>query len=109
MAKWLYIVETNCADPKREAEFNEWYDKIHVPDVMEVTGFIRAERYLDNEPGEGRGKFVAMYEIETENIDATIKTLRDKVEEKRKLGRMRDDLAQLVTRRICKLLNASSG
>ena len=109
MAKWLYIVESNAADPKREAEYNEWYDKIHVPDVLEVKGFIRAIRYEDTEPAEGKGKFIAMYEIESDDIDGTIKALRDKVEEKRKAGRMRDDLVSLVARRTCKQISSSSG
>ena len=30
MAKWIYKVESNCSDPKREAEFNECYDNTHV-------------------------------------------------------------------------------
>jgi hypothetical protein len=37
MAKWLLIVETNCSDPARESEFDEWYDRIHLPDVLYTT------------------------------------------------------------------------
>jgi hypothetical protein len=29
----------------RDAEFNEWYDAEHVPDVLALPGFVRAERF----------------------------------------------------------------
>ena len=38
VAKWLVIVESNCVDPAREDEFNEWYNKIHLPDLMPKRG-----------------------------------------------------------------------
>lgn len=40
----LLLVFTNPADG-REAEFNEWYDTTHVPDVLAVPGVVAARRY----------------------------------------------------------------
>ncbi|MFC1861353.1 hypothetical protein ACFLYL_03685 [Chloroflexota bacterium] len=77
MAKWLYIVETNCKDVAREDEFNDWYDNIHLPDKLETTGFIKATRYEITESVEGKGRFLATHEIETDDIDQTMNTLEE--------------------------------
>jgi len=54
MARYILVVESNCADPAREAEFNEWYDKTHLPDILETPGFVRATRYENTEPAAGK-------------------------------------------------------
>ena len=107
MAKWLFVVETNCNDPAREAEFNEWYDKTHLPDVLETPGFLRADRYEDTEPAEGKAKFFATYEIESDDIDKTMKTLRENLEKKREAGRF-SELLTVVSRRVYKQISSLS-
>jgi len=68
MAKWLVIIESNCADPAREDEFNEWYNKTHLPDVLETPGAVRAVRYERTAPSEGKGKYLAIYEVEADDL-----------------------------------------
>lgn len=78
--RWFMVVKTVSTDPAREAEFNDWYDRIDIPDVLEVPGYQRARRGLgqplpespwaDLQPVEGR--YVALYDIQSPNIDATI-------------------------------------
>ena len=87
MTKWLLAVETNCIDAARETEFNEWYDKTHLPDVLETPGFIRATRYENTEPSEGEAKFLATYEIETDDIDTFMKRHNDNMARKKTEGR----------------------
>jgi len=96
MAKWLLVVETNCNDTTREAEFNAWYDNTHLPDVLETTGVIRATRYENTNPPEGKGKFLATYEIETDDINQTMKALGENLGKKSAEGRM-SGLAELVS------------
>ncbi len=81
MEKWINLVEVSCADPDREDEFNEWYNKIHLPDVLKTPGFISARRYEAKEYRDGRGKYLAIYEIETDDIDKTM-ALRLEIREK---------------------------
>jgi hypothetical protein len=71
MQRWINILETNC-DPTRESEYNEWYDGIHVPDVLATPGFVRARRYESRELRDGRGRYMALYDIETNDIDKTM-------------------------------------
>ena len=38
MEKWLLVAETNCSIPAREEEFNNWYNNIHTPDILDHPG-----------------------------------------------------------------------
>lgn len=43
-APWLYIVHTDIPD-HIAGEYNEWYDKEHLPRLVTVPGVLRARRY----------------------------------------------------------------
>ena len=43
MARYKWLVFTNCAEG-RDADFNRWYDEIHLPDVLRVPGIVEAAR-----------------------------------------------------------------
>ena len=75
MTRYILKVESNCKDSKREEEFKDWYDHVHFPDVLETEGYLNAVRYEITEPAEGLGKYVAIYEIETDDLDAMMRAL----------------------------------
>ena len=72
--QWLMVVKTVNTDPAREAQFNEWYDKIDVPDVLEVPGYMRARRGVKvmPDPNTDDGKYIALYNMEGASIDRII-------------------------------------
>lgn len=90
MERWLLTVESNCCDPSRENEFNDWYDNVHLPDILETPGFLRAVRYENTSPAEGQGRFLAMYEIETDDLASTLAKFDEIVNARAKQGRMSD-------------------
>ena len=47
-----------------EAEFNEWYDKEHIPALAAVPGVLCARRFR----GTGNRKYVALYHLETPDV-----------------------------------------
>ena len=98
MDKWLFIVESNCKDADHEADFNKWYNTIHLPDMLELPDVVRADRYENIDPGDGEAKYVALYEIESDDIQKTIGDTARHIEEKAKQGRMSDSMQ--LTRRI---------
>ena len=53
MSRYLLFAFSDCNDPAREKEFNNWYDNMHEPDMIEVPGMIRATRWESAEPKEG--------------------------------------------------------
>ena len=63
-------------DPEHEAEFNEWYEKEHVPERLAVPGFISGRRFR---AVEGAPKYLALYELENADVvksDAYLERLR---------------------------------
>ena len=105
MERWLLAVETNCSDHQREKEFNQWYDDIQVPDMLETPGILRATRYENISPSEGQGKFLTLYEIETEDIKQTIAAEWENRIKKEQQGRV-SALTMLVSARLCRQITA---
>ena len=88
MERWILVAETNCSTPSKEKEYNHWYDTVHIPDILETPGIFRATRYENSEPPEGKGKFLAIYEVETEDIEQTSASMGEIVTRKWEQGRM---------------------
>ncbi|MGQ9572870.1 MAG: DUF4286 family protein [Dehalococcoidia bacterium] len=102
MTKTIVLVFTNCADPAREEEFNQWYNNTHVPDVLEVPGFVACTRYeVIGNLGPGQGKFLAVYEVESDDIPSSMATLQQRVGELVGRGRIIDCL-RLVSATPCR-------
>jgi len=91
MSRYLLFAFSDCKDPAREKEFNDWYSKIHVPDMLEVPGMIRATRWVaaGDRPGLRR-KYLAMYELETDNLDKFDAGIRERAMRTVKEGRFSD-------------------
>ena len=87
MERWILVAESNCTDLAREEEFNHWYNTVHVPDVLETPGILSARRFRNDEPPEGHGRFLAIYEVETEDIQQTVSRFGEIVTEKWQQGR----------------------
>ncbi|MBE0480597.1 MAG: hypothetical protein IBX68_06420 [Dehalococcoidia bacterium] len=77
MDKWILVVESNCLDPSKEREFNQWYDRIHLPDILAMAGAVRASRYENPNPGEQGGRYIALYELETEDAVGFVQSLAE--------------------------------
>ena len=90
MDKVIFIVESNCADPLKEDEFNEWYNKTHLPDVLETPEIVRAVRNERIAPSEGQAKYLALYEIEADDLQAVMKALGENIKRKKDEGRWSD-------------------
>ncbi|EUA30510.1 hypothetical protein I553_4767 [Mycobacterium xenopi 4042] len=42
--KGILYVESRPSSPDRDAEYNSWYDEIHLPQLMALDGFVSARR-----------------------------------------------------------------
>jgi hypothetical protein len=74
MVRHVWMVSA-AAKPGREAEFNDFYDRQHIPDVLKSPGFLSCRRLrVLGEPGPA-GKYVALYEIESDDPEGVIKLL----------------------------------
>jgi hypothetical protein len=84
MAKYVILALTNPTEGN-EDEFNRWYDESHIADVIDVPGFVSARRFrlADRQYQQNRTpnkhRYLALYEIETDDLDATLDELYSRV------------------------------
>ncbi|GAA4554515.1 hypothetical protein [Pseudonocardia xishanensis] len=69
MQKGICYVESYPTSPEQEAEYNEWYDKVHLREIVSCDGFVSARRYAPAGPGL---PYVAIYEIESEDVQSSV-------------------------------------
>ena len=77
--KTLYVVRSNAAEG-REQEFNLWYEKVHLPEVMAIEGFLSAERFelnAENSWGQQDYRYLAIYEIDSTNVAGTLENIEN--------------------------------
>jgi hypothetical protein len=79
MARHILVVHTSPVEG-REIEYNQWYDNVHIPDVLTVESVVSARRFkaqpsvhdeLPDLP------YLAIYEIESESLSQAMETLRE--------------------------------
>ena len=57
------LVVTMDVDPEDEAEFNKWYNEQHLPERMEIPGYVSARRFKLEE-GNGALTYLCIWELE---------------------------------------------
>lgn len=76
MAKYIYVVFADAA-AGREDEFNDWYTKTHMPDMIRADGFLHGQRFgLIGDQAGMPGKYLAIYEMDTDDPERTLAELR---------------------------------
>lgn len=61
----------------REDEFNAWYQHVHLGEMVTFSGFKSAQRFrrVHNLGARETDPYLAIYEIETDDIDAVMSEL----------------------------------
>ena len=75
---YTFVVLTNAVEG-REDEYNEWYDRYQLPQLVETPTFIGGQRYklapieIPDYPSYQKPKhrYMAVYEIETDSLEQT--------------------------------------
>lgn len=71
MGKHVLAVFTNPAEG-RDDEYNDWYNNVHLKDLLSIPGIVSAQRFVYGEQrGEpGPWRYLALYQIDAESIEA---------------------------------------
>jgi hypothetical protein len=64
----ILLIAMNVA-PEHEADFNDWYNKEHIPALSEVPGTLSARRFRGRLAGTQR--YVALYHFKTPDVPST--------------------------------------
>jgi hypothetical protein len=79
MPRYNLIALTNPLEG-RDDEFNDWYTNVHLADVLKLPGVTAAQRYrladVQHRPGPFEWSYMAVYEIEIDDIAETLAALR---------------------------------
>ena len=100
MAKYLFLAFSNPF-PGREDEYNAWYDAHHVRDVVDVPGFVSGQRYrlattqFTLSQGEPAQRYLALYEIETNDLETTYQQVLERLGTAQMIGCEAFDLTSL--------------
>lgn len=77
--KTLYLVRSNPVEGK-EIEFNEWYENIHLDEVLQIPGFKTAQRFELHEtqmqPDQSHAH-IAIYELDSDDVASTLQNIRE--------------------------------
>ena len=67
--KSIALVYTSCSDSTREYEFNHWYNKVHIPNLVQTPGIVNVYRYRNMKPElkEGQFRYLDLYRIESDD------------------------------------------
>jgi hypothetical protein len=68
MAKGILVVQTAAAEG-REDEFHDWYNDVHLVDILKIAGFTSARRFTQV-GGESGTPHLAIYEIEADDLES---------------------------------------
>ena len=55
------MVTSGRVEPDILEDWNQWYDEVHLPEILECPGFVRGTRYV--EEGADGNHFVTVYEL----------------------------------------------
>ena len=94
---WLYIVHTDIPDHIVD-EYNEWYDREHLPRLVTVPGVIRARRYA---AVSGNPRYLTAYELSDPGAFESAEGLKAR---KTPWTEKMRSLFQNTRRRMCRLL-----
>ena len=67
----VLIVMSDAVDG-HDGEYNDWYDRVHLPDVLDVPGFVAARRFVAEPSVHGElppHQYLAIYEMEGDDLD----------------------------------------
>ncbi len=79
MGKHILAVHSNATEGK-DTEYNDWYNNVHLGEVLQVPGFVAAQRFeiADVAPVAGGApshQYMAIYELDTDDPQASLDAL----------------------------------
>jgi hypothetical protein len=72
MPKGIMYVETMPVSADRVEEYHTWYNETHLAQITSVEGVVSARRFA---PTDGNGPFIAIYELDCDDLDAAVARL----------------------------------
>jgi hypothetical protein len=87
MAQGILLVLSNPVTPDADAAYNDWYDNVHLPEILALAGFTAARRFrlsetqlasqggLDAVRARFPYRYAAVYEVEAPDVAKAAESL----------------------------------
>lgn len=85
MSKPLLVVHTQPVSAEQEDAYNDWYNNEHLDDVVRLSGYRAAKRYVRSDVnavegvGPAQHKYLAIYELDTDDVELAATNLKEAV------------------------------
>ena len=81
MPKYTFMVLTNPVEGQEDT-YNDWYTNRHLADVLNVPGFVSAQRFKLADAQRGGSpqpwRYLALYQIDTDDLKKTLAILSER-------------------------------
>ena len=89
MARGILLVLSKPKSPEVDQDYNDWYDNVHLPEILALAGFKSARRFSmsDSQLASQGGyasvstrfpsHYVAVYEVEADDVNTAVQSLTD--------------------------------
>jgi hypothetical protein len=77
--KGLMLVQSVPSDPAREDEYNDWYSRKHMPELLEIPGIVSARRYKLVGRRDQAPSYLAVYELDADDVRSPLRELGGRV------------------------------
>jgi len=75
MPKGILLVTSAPAGAERDQEYNDWYNDVHLAEVLKVSGFTSARRFKKVPSADDPAPYLAIYEVEGDDLSASVTAL----------------------------------
>jgi hypothetical protein len=85
MPRGILVVQSAPVDPSREEDYNAFYGEVHLPELRQIPGVVRATRYRLSQvqqPNADRSyPYLAVYELEADDFSTVFDEMRRRAAE----------------------------
>lgn len=67
----IYLAFTHPRDQDSEVEFNDWYERHHIPEILSLAGVAAASRYRSLDPDGSHG-YLTVVELEGDDLRSVV-------------------------------------
>jgi hypothetical protein len=85
--------------PGKEAEFHDWYQNAHLPEIISIPGFQGAQRFqlVAKLMGSDANQYLAIYDAETDNPGALMAAMGELAQSGKMTPPIYQDMATTYT------------
>ena len=82
--KSILLSLVNVDDPSKEPAFNEFYENVHIPDMLGTPGILGVQRFVCIDENMGKGKYLTILEFSPLDAQIILGQVRATISEKQK-------------------------